>query len=108
MFSLSSGKDDKGWSMYVDNKRSWFMHADMHTDRTSGGISQSSTIGVLLDLKRNTLSYFINGEPHGPVAFSGLNGVYFPAVSLNRNVQVTLHTGLTPPTELSDSDDSAI
>lgn len=93
--------------MYVDSKRSWFMHGDVHTDRTEGGIKRGSVIGVLLDLNQHTLSYFIDGEPQGPIAFSDLSGVYYPAVSFNRSVQVTFHTGLSPPLETSDSDDSA-
>lgn len=102
-----SGKDEMGWCMYVDGKRSWFMHSDVHTDRTDGGIKCGSIIGILLDLDQHSLSYFIDGEPQGPIAFSNLSGVYFPAVSINRSVQVTLHTGLTPPVETADSDDSA-
>ena len=92
--------------MYIDNKRSWFMHHDIHTDRTDGGIKCGSVIGVLLDLHRHTLSYFVDGEPHGPIAFTNLHGVFYPAVSINRNVQVTLHSGLSPPIESDDSDDS--
>lgn len=93
--------------MYVDSKRSWFMHNDMHTDRTDGGIHQSSVIGLLLDFDQHSLSYFIDGEPQGPVAFTGLCGVYFPAVSINRNVQVTIHSGLSPPVESdNNSEDS--
>lgn len=93
--------------MYVDTKRSWFMHGDVHTDRTEGGIKRGSLIGLLLDLNQRTLSFFIDGEPQGPIAFSNLSGVYFPAVSINRSVQVTIHAGLTPPVESPDSDDSA-
>ena len=93
--------------MYVDNKRSWFMHKDVHTDRTDGGIKMGSVIGVLLDLDLGQLSYFINGEPHGPIAFKKLNGVFYPAFSLDRNVQMTLHSGLQPPVENEDSEDSA-
>ena len=31
------------------------------------------------------------------MAFTDLCGVFYPAVSLNRNVQVTLHSALDPP-----------
>uniref|UniRef100_A0A3B4B2D8 Uncharacterized protein n=1 Tax=Periophthalmus magnuspinnatus TaxID=409849 RepID=A0A3B4B2D8_9GOBI len=91
------GKDDKAWAMYVDNNRSWFMHNNSHTNRTDGGIAKSSTIGVLLDFTRRILIFLINDEQQGPVAFDSLEGAYYPAISLNRNVQVTLHTGLPIP-----------
>ncbi|XP_061651584.1 E3 ubiquitin-protein ligase TRIM9 isoform X5 [Phyllopteryx taeniolatus] len=91
------GKDDKAWAMYVDNNRSWFMHNNSHTNRTDGGISKGSTIGVLLDFTRRILIFLINDEQQGPVAFESLEGAFYPAISLNRNVQVTLHTGLPIP-----------
>ncbi|KAM4624758.1 E3 ubiquitin-protein ligase TRIM9 isoform 7-T7 [Polymixia lowei] len=73
------GKDDKAWAM------------------TDGGIGKGATIGVLLDFTRGILIFLINDEQQGPVAFEGLEGIYYPAISLNRNVQVTLHTGLPIP-----------
>uniref|UniRef100_H9G3X0 Uncharacterized protein n=1 Tax=Anolis carolinensis TaxID=28377 RepID=H9G3X0_ANOCA len=82
------GKDDKAWAMYVDNNRSWFMHNNSHTNRTEGGITKGATVGVLLDLNRRTVTFSINEDQQGPVAFENLEGVFFPAVSLNRNVQV--------------------
>ncbi|XP_074146906.1 E3 ubiquitin-protein ligase TRIM9 isoform X7 [Sminthopsis crassicaudata] len=91
------GKDDKAWAMYVDNNRSWFMHNNSHTNRTEGGITKGATIGVLLDLNRKTLTFSINEDQQGPIAFENMEGLFFPAVSLNRNVQVTLHTGLPVP-----------
>ncbi|KAG9481113.1 E3 ubiquitin-protein ligase TRIM9 isoform X5 [Eleutherodactylus coqui] len=91
------GKDDKAWAMYVDNNRSWFMHNNSHTNRTEGGITKGATVGVLLDFTRRTLTFSINEEQQGPVAFESMEGLLFPAVSLNRNVQVTLHTGLPIP-----------
>ncbi|XP_068110870.1 E3 ubiquitin-protein ligase TRIM9 isoform X5 [Hyperolius riggenbachi] len=91
------GKDDKAWAMYVDNNRSWFMHNNSHTNRTEGGITKGATVGVLLDFTRRTLTFSINEEQQGPVAFESMEGLLFPAVSLNRNVQVTLHTGLPVP-----------
>ncbi|KAM6181832.1 E3 ubiquitin-protein ligase TRIM9 isoform 12-T12 [Erethizon dorsatum] len=97
MKDVMLGKDDKAWAMYVDNNRSWFMHNNSHTNRTEGGITKGATIGVLLDLNRKTLTFFINDEQQGPIAFENVEGLFFPAVSLNRNVQVTLHTGLQVP-----------
>ncbi|XP_062060586.1 E3 ubiquitin-protein ligase TRIM9 isoform X13 [Lepus europaeus] len=73
------GKDDKAWAI------------------TEGGIGKGATVGVLLDLNRKTLTFFINDEQQGPIAFENMEGLFFPAVSLNRNVQVTLHTGLQVP-----------
>nr|XP_056708752.1 tripartite motif-containing protein 67 isoform X6 [Euleptes europaea] len=73
------GKDDKAWAM------------------TEGGVSKGSTVGVLLDLNKHTLTFYINGQQQGPPAFENVEGVFMPALSLNRNVQVTLHTGLEIP-----------
>ncbi|NP_001392299.1 E3 ubiquitin-protein ligase TRIM9 isoform 16 [Mus musculus] len=90
MKDMMLGKDDKAWAMYVDNNRSWFMHNNSHTNRTEGGITKGATIGVLLDLNRKTLTFFVNNEQQGPIAFENVEGLFFPAVSLNRNVQVSL------------------
>ncbi|KAK6640188.1 E3 ubiquitin-protein ligase trim9 [Polyplax serrata] len=95
------GKDDKGWSMYIDKQRSWFMHCGIHVNRCEGGILPGSTIGVLLDLERHQLSFYVNEEPQGPIAFQDLYGVFYPAVSLNRGVSVTLHTAMDAPSDNS-------
>lgn len=91
------GKDDKGFAMYIDRQRSWFQHNSIHERRVEGGISTGSTVGVLLDLDRHTLHFIVNEMPQGSVAFRDLYGVFYPAVSLNRDVTVTLHTGLDAP-----------
>uniref|UniRef100_A0A3B5B5Q7 Tripartite motif containing 67 n=1 Tax=Stegastes partitus TaxID=144197 RepID=A0A3B5B5Q7_9TELE len=70
MKDMMLGKDDKAWAM------------------AEGGITKGSTVGVLLDLIKHTLTFYINKEQHGPTAFENLDGVFVPAVSLNRNVQV--------------------
>uniref|UniRef100_A0A8C7Z3Y9 Tripartite motif containing 67 n=1 Tax=Oryzias sinensis TaxID=183150 RepID=A0A8C7Z3Y9_9TELE len=88
MKDMMLGKDDKAWAMYVDNNRSWFMHNNSHTNRAEGGINKGSTVGILLDLVKRTLTFYINQKQHGPTAFDSLDGVFVPAVSLNRNVQV--------------------
>ncbi|XP_077995691.1 E3 ubiquitin-protein ligase TRIM9-like [Glandiceps talaboti] len=93
------GKDDKSWSIYIDNSRSWFIHNNEHSDRTEGGIGVKSVVGVLLDLEKHTLCFYLNDKPHGPITFRDLHGVFFPAISLNRNVQVTVHSGLEIPVE---------
>lgn len=59
--------------------------------RSDGGIGKGATIGVLLDFARRIVIFLINDEQQGPVAFEGLEGVYYPAISLNRNVQVQNH-----------------
>ncbi|XP_075860149.1 E3 ubiquitin-protein ligase TRIM9 isoform X5 [Microcebus murinus] len=79
MKDVMLGKDDKAWAI------------------TEGGITKGATVGVLLDLNRKTLTFFVNDEQQGPIAFENVEGMFFPAVSLNRNVQVTLHTGLPVP-----------
>ncbi|XP_044520677.1 E3 ubiquitin-protein ligase TRIM9 isoform X2 [Gracilinanus agilis] len=79
MKDMMLGKDDKAWAI------------------TEGGITKGATIGVLLDLNRRTLTFSINEDQQGPIAFENMEGLFFPAVSLNRNVQVTLHTGLPIP-----------
>ncbi|KAG5674656.1 hypothetical protein PVAND_004610 [Polypedilum vanderplanki] len=91
------GKDDKGFAMYIDRQRSWFQHNSIHERRVEGGISTGSTVGVLLDLERHTLHFIVNEMPQGSVAFRDLYGVFYPAVSVNRGVTLTLHTGLFAP-----------
>lgn len=92
------GKDAKSWSMYIDSNRSWFMHNGKHFGRIDNGIQQGCVVGVLLDLQNHTISYFVNDEAQGEIAFKNIpNGVYYPAFSFNRNVQITLSSGLEPP-----------
>lgn len=102
------GKDAKAYSMYIDSERSRFMHNDKHSNRidSNGGIAQGSVIGVLLDLNQSTLSFFVNDELQGgQPAFTKLpKGVYYPAFSLNKNVQITVNSGLVPPPCLDNSD----
>ena len=95
-----TGKDDKGWSLYVDRSRSWLMHAGQHTRRMEGGISSGSIVGILLDLDQHTISFSINRKfiSH-TTAFSNLHGVFYPAVSVNRCTTVTLCSGLHPPND---------
>ncbi|XP_075153185.1 E3 ubiquitin-protein ligase Trim9 isoform X2 [Haematobia irritans] len=91
------GKDEKSFAMYIDRQRSWFQHNSVHERRVEGGISTGSTIGVLLNLERHTLSFLVNGMPQGSIAFRDLYGVFYPAVSINRGVTLTLHTALDAP-----------
>lgn len=58
--------------------------------RTEGGVSKGATVGVLLDLNKHSLTFYINGQQQGPPAFENIEGVFMPALSLNRNVQVSL------------------
>lgn len=93
-----TGKDEYGWSMYIDDKRSWFLNDDCHEQRTDGGIASGSVIGLLLDLDHRQLTFFVNDEQQGPIAFDELHGTFYPAVSINRNVQITINLGLEVPT----------
>lgn len=70
--------------------------------RTEGGVSKGATVGVLLDLNKHNLTFYINGQQQGPPAFENIEGVFMPALSLNRNVQVTLQTSPTCPFQLKD------
>ena len=90
------GKDSKSWCMYIDNQRSWFMHNGQHINRINRGISVGSVIGVLLDLNHGTLRFYVNDREHGSIAFTNLipGDTYYPAVSLNKNVHLTLVSGL--------------
>lgn len=106
------GKDDKGWSMYIDHQRSWFLHADRHEHRVDGGVERGSVIGILLDLDRRQLCFYVNDERQGPpialgAPVQGPSAALYPAFSLNRNVQLTVHTALDPPQSSDDSDDAA-
>ena len=93
------GKDDKAWAVYVDSSRSWFQHGNEHLFRSEGGIGKGSTMGLLLDLDNCLLTFYCNGQKRGPVEFQSLENVdvVYPAFSLNRNVSLTLYTGLDPP-----------
>ncbi|XP_045534580.1 E3 ubiquitin-protein ligase TRIM9 [Papilio machaon] len=94
------GSDALGWAMYIDSARSWFVHGGAHGGRAEGGVTRGSTVGVLLDLGRGTLRFTVDDRPQGDIAFTGLRGAFYPAVSLNRGVAVTLEPGLQPPPEL--------
>jgi len=80
----NTGTDD-----YLRNTRSSSCSLAVWLCRTDGGIGKGATIGILLDFTRRILIFLINDEQQGPVAFEALEGVYYPAISLNRNVQVT-------------------
>ena len=59
---MIEGKNEKGWSMYIDHQRSWFLHNNVHSQRTDGGIDVGSTVGVLLDLNNHQLSFYVNDD----------------------------------------------
>ena len=87
--------------MYIDSKRSWFMNGGKHMTRCDEGIGEGTIVGVLLDLHARTLSFYVDGAPHGPVAFETLPAgeLFYPAVSINHNVQLTMHTGIAAPVD---------
>uniref|UniRef100_A0A5K4F9Q8 Tripartite motif protein trim9, putative n=2 Tax=Schistosoma mansoni TaxID=6183 RepID=A0A5K4F9Q8_SCHMA len=102
------GLDMKSWSIYFDYKRSWFLHNGEHFERTDGGIHAGSVVGIRFDCNRGSLSYYLNDQPHGPIAFTNLpSGIYYPAVSLTRAIQLTLHSGLEAPSESEESDEDS-
>ncbi|XP_072938956.1 E3 ubiquitin-protein ligase TRIM9 isoform X2 [Epargyreus clarus] len=94
------GSDALGWAMYIDGSRSWFVHGGAHGGRAAGGVARGASVGVLLDLARGTLRFTVDDRPQGDIAFTGLRGAFYPAVSLNRGVAVTLQPGLPPPPDL--------
>ncbi|XP_039751163.1 E3 ubiquitin-protein ligase TRIM9 isoform X1 [Pararge aegeria] len=98
------GSDALGWAMYIDGSRSWFVHGGAHGGRAAGGVAAGCTVGVLLDLTRGTLRFTVDDQPQGDIAFTGLRGAFYPAVSLNRGVAVTLQPGLPPPPPPPDLD----
>nr|CAB3267247.1 E3 ubiquitin-protein ligase TRIM9 [Phallusia mammillata] len=97
------GKDLKSWTMYADESRNWILHNNQHFKRTDTGVKLGSRIGILLDVARGVITFFIDGKiqgaqlPLGPQTKTSSPILYYPAVSLNQNVQVTLHTGLKSP-----------
>lgn len=120
--------------MYINEKRSWFLHRHEHFERTDGGIKVGSIVGVRLDCDKGYLSYYINDYPHGPIAFTKLSAYnyntmstcgtisststlgctrpqnFYPAVSLNKLIQITLIVGREAPSESGESsedDDTA-
>ncbi|TNN12444.1 E3 ubiquitin-protein ligase TRIM9 [Schistosoma japonicum] len=135
------GQDEFGWAMYLNSKRSWFLHQGEHRDRTDGGIkithqevdnkvtSQNikeitTTIGVRFDCERGHLAFYLNGEPHGPIAFTNLKtkqedksnqvrddtkrlNLFYPAISLSHYTRVRLISGLEVPSESEDSSDGS-
>lgn len=91
------GKDDKGFAMLINWQRSWFQHNGVHDRRVDKGIQTGTVVGVLLDLNMHSLRFLVNGEPQGLMAFGDLYGVFYPAVSVNRGVTMTLRTAMKPP-----------
>mgnify|MGYP002384851992 CR=1 FL=1 len=88
------GQDSKSWCMYIDHQRSWFMHNNQHRTRLNRGIQHGSVVGILVDFETKVLKFFLDDQEHGTMKLIDLqeNEIYYPAVSLNKNVHVTLLT----------------
>ena len=66
------------------------------------GVDTGSVIGLYLDFDKCQITFYCNDEKHGPIEFPSLEDVdvVYPAFSLNRNVTMTLHTGIAPPVDV--------
>uniref|UniRef100_A0AC35UI54 B30.2/SPRY domain-containing protein n=1 Tax=Rhabditophanes sp. KR3021 TaxID=114890 RepID=A0AC35UI54_9BILA len=107
------GKDGLGWSIYADGERSWFLHGDNHHGRSNYGIEKGSVIGLLLNCDKGTLTFFMNKKPlvvdNCQFAFKNLpKQIFYPAVSVNFNSQVTFKTGIAPPKYAIEMMESAL
>lgn len=103
---VSPGKDNKAWSMYIDRNRSWCLQGGAHVNRMDGGITAGNVVGLLLDVDRATLSFFVNGAPRVGIPVSADKpSMFFPAVGINRNATVTLQCGFNPSSIDRFSDD---
>ena len=91
------GKDNKAWCMYIDSSRSWFRHNNEHSNRREGGVEVGSVIGILLDVPSHKVSFYLNDEKKGSIRLPSLDKPLYPAFSINRKLQITLHSGLEPP-----------
>ena len=60
-------------------------------------MSVFETVPLGKELIPQAPNIFLSSPPQGRIDFGGLQGTFYPAVSLNRNVAVTLHTALEPP-----------
>nr|CAH8824519.1 unnamed protein product [Trichobilharzia regenti] len=139
------GQDEYGWAIYFNSHRSWFLHQGEHRDRTDGGIkitnqdiineangisqnissNKQTIIGVRLDCERGCLAFYLDGEPHGPIAFTNLKVkhhddksshskdsakrkyLFYPAISLSHYTRVRLVSGLEVPSESEESADDS-
>ncbi|KAI8422443.1 hypothetical protein MSG28_006281 [Choristoneura fumiferana] len=58
-----AGSDALGWAMYIDARRSWFVHGGAHAGRAARGAARGAAVGVLLDLTRGTLRFTVDDQP---------------------------------------------
>uniref|UniRef100_A0A7E4VX68 Fibronectin type-III domain-containing protein n=1 Tax=Panagrellus redivivus TaxID=6233 RepID=A0A7E4VX68_PANRE len=107
------GKDLHGWAMYIDDKRSWYIHNDAHHGRIALHGGTGAVLGVLMDCDQGVLSFYVNDRrlevDEACYAFKNMpRGLYYPAFSVNKNAKITVHTGLVPPTLRSSTSDDSV
>lgn len=59
------------------------MHCGIHVNRCEGGIQPGSTVGVLLDLERHQLSFYVNEEPQVRILILRLFSFFFSDSKIN-------------------------
>mmetsp|Transcript_11976 Transcript_11976/g.17808 ORF Transcript_11976/g.17808 Transcript_11976/m.17808 type:complete len:580 (+) Transcript_11976:106-1845(+) len=77
-----------GWGISCNGGKR--CHNSVLTDYANMNIGRGDTIGVLLNLEKKTLEFFVNGNSMG-IAFSNVSGPVTPAVTLyHQNERATL------------------
>lgn len=83
------GTQPEDYSYYGDNGNKYNNNANSAYGEPYG--KAQTTIGVAVDLDAGTINFYKNGVSQG-VAFSGLSGTFYPAVSADAGPNVTTYT----------------